>query len=184
MSDTSIGAENILHGALAGIIGGAVASWVMNKYMEAQQQQTAEQSQNRSSQKSQKSQKKSEQSSSQEGGDATVKTAQAISRNLFDHELTASEKKIAGPAVHYGYGSLVGGLYGALAESSPLFTTGFGMVYGIALWALGDEVAVPALRLGPPPTQVPPRKHADYLGAHLIYGIALDVTRRAFRHIV
>jgi uncharacterized membrane protein YagU involved in acid resistance len=52
------------------------------------------------------------------------------------------------------------------------------MVYGMALWLFGDEVAVPALGLGPPPTRIAARNHADYLGGHLVYGIALDITRR------
>jgi len=113
-----------------------------------------------------------------------VKTAAAISRNLFEHELSESEKKVAGPAVHYAYGTLVGGLYGGLAELVPVVGAAFGMPYGIALWLLGDEVAVPALELGPPPTQVPPDKHADFLAAHLVYGITLDVTRRVMRHVL
>ena len=194
MSDESISIENVFHGALAGMIGGAVASWVMNQYMSAQQQQAqpqapeepAEQSKAEGEQRQQarSSQARSQQAESKEDEDATVKTAQAISRNLFGHELSPKENKIAGPAVHYGYGSLVGGLYGAVAEATPLASAGFGMLYGIALWALGDEAAVPALRLGPPPTQVPASKHADYLAAHLVYGIALDLTRRVFRHIV
>ena len=118
------------------------------------------------------------------GEDATVKTAAVISRNLFDHELSDQEKQVAGPAVHYAYGALVGGLYGAVAEVWPTIATGFGMPYGVALWALGDEAAVPALRLGPPPIEVPAEKHADFLAAHVVYGIALDVTRRVARHVV
>lgn len=205
MSSRSVSAEDILRGALVGLIGGAVASWVMNQYTSAQQQQEQEpppsaeqeaqarrwrneqeqaQRQASASRSRQRSQEAGGGESEEQGEDATVKTAQAISRNLFGHELTPSERQVAGPAVHYAYGALVGGLYGALAESWSTLTTGFGMLYGMALWLLGDEAAVPALRLGPPPTRVPPRKHADYLAAHLVYGIALDLTRRALRHIV
>lgn len=177
-------------GAVAGFIGGAVASWVMNEYIAAEQRrgrqlaQRRQQSQQRASQQS--TALKQQQQRKQSGGedDATVKTAQLISRRLFHHELTPNEKKIAGPVVHYGYGSLAGAMYGALTELWPLAGAGFGMLWGTMMWLLGDEIAVPALRLGPPPTHVPVRAHADYLGAHLAYGIALDLARRVARHLI
>ena len=50
--------------------------------------------------------------------DTTVRTASAISEEIFDHKLTRIEKKIAGPAVHYGLGTGVGGLYGAGSRNS------------------------------------------------------------------
>src|SRR5206468_183091 len=83
------------------------------------------------------------------GEDATVKVAETVSRKMFDHPLSNAEKKVAGPAVHYGYGMLVGGVYGALAEVWPNVKIGFGMGYGIAVWLIGSETALPALRLTP-----------------------------------
>jgi hypothetical protein len=193
MSSRNTTFGDVVTGTLAGMAGGAFASWVMNQYMAAQQQQ-------QKSQRQQAQQRREEGASRAQGGrkrakseggdgasggeDATVKTAEAISRNLFEHELSESERKVAGPAVHYAYGTLVGGLYGGLAELVPVVGAGFGMPYGVALWLLGDEVAVPALELGPPPTQVPADKHADYLAAHLVYGMTLDVTRRVMRHVL
>ena len=41
----------------------------------------------------------------------------------FGHELQESEKESAGAAVHYAFGTLSGGLYGALAEVTPQVTT-------------------------------------------------------------
>jgi putative membrane protein len=86
--------------------------------------------------------------------------------------------------VHYGYGTAAGGLYGALAEVWPNAKIGFGMGYGIALWLLGSETALPALRLGPPPTDVPPHKHADNLAAHVCYGLTLDFVRRVAKVLI
>jgi putative membrane protein len=199
MSSRSLGLGDICRGAAAGAIGGFAASWVMNQFMMAAQrraEQTGEPDERHqarqpdssaSSPQQQKEKRQRQQdgsSSSGSGEDATVKTAQVISRNLFDHELSQEEKEVAGPAVHYAYGALIGSLYGAVAEVWPTIATGFGMPYGVAVWALGDEIAVPALRLGPPPTQVPAEKHADFLAAHIVYGIALDVSRRVARHVV
>src|SRR5258708_7775926 len=59
-----------------------------------------------------------------QGEDATVKTAAAVSRKLFEHELTVEEKKIAGPAVHYAYGAMAGAVYGGMAELLPVTAAG------------------------------------------------------------
>ena len=53
------------------------------------------------------------------GDNATVKTAKAISENVFDHKLEKSEKEQAGNAVHYVFGTTVGALYGAASELMP-----------------------------------------------------------------
>jgi len=78
------------------------------------------------------------------GDDATVRTACAISRSLFQHELTTDERKWAGPAVHYTFGTVLGAFYGALAETVPLTRAGAGTAYGASVWATADEIAVPA----------------------------------------
>jgi putative membrane protein len=130
-------------------------------------------------------QKAKEQGAGNAGGeDSTVKIAQTVSRKLFDHDLSDREKQIAGPAVHYAYGMVVGGIYGGLAEVWPNVKTGFGMAYGIAVWAIGDEAAMPALRLSPPPTRIALDKHADTLSAHVCYGLTLDFVRRIAKVII
>jgi hypothetical protein len=56
----------------------------------------------------------------QQGDDATVKAASAISQAVLHRQLTSDEKRVAGPMVHYAFGSVVGGLYGAMAEVVPV----------------------------------------------------------------
>jgi len=41
-----------------------------------------------------------------------------------------------------------------------------------------NEMAVPALQLGPPPTEAKPKDHALGVASHLIFGTALDASRR------
>src|ERR1700678_440275 len=41
-----------------------------------------------------------------------------------------------------------------------------------AVWAIADEIAVPALKLSKPPTDYPVSTHASALAAHLVYGIS------------
>ena len=89
------------------------------------------------------------------GEDATVKTAKVISQNLFHHELAEPEKKWAGSAVHYSFGTLVGAAYGILAEAAPVFRAGYGIAYGTAVWLAADEIGVPAAGLADPPSETP-----------------------------
>ena len=113
-----------------------------------------------------------------QGKDATVKTAQRISSNLLRHALSPDEEKKAGPFVHYAYGTGLGALYGGMAATYKRSQSGFGSAYGAAAWALGDEIAVPVLRLGAKPAETPLNQHFQALAAHLVYGVTLESVRR------
>ena len=162
--------ERVLKGLAAGLVGGLVASWAMNRFQElwfsvANKDQPEETST----------------TSSDEPDDTTVRTASAISEGLFDHKLTAAEKKIAGPAVHYSLGTGVGGLYGAVAEVAPEVTTGAGLPFGAAFWLVVDEGAVPALGLAKGPTAYPLSTHVYALTSHFVYGLTTELVRRSVR---
>lgn len=97
-----------------------------------------------------------------------------------------------GKAVHWGYGMLVGGLYGVMDQqwrstrrgNDGLAFLGEGAGYGTALWLIGDELAVPLLGLAKGPTAVPVRTHAEALGAHLAYGVATATAAEALRRVL
>jgi uncharacterized membrane protein YagU involved in acid resistance len=144
-------------GALAGAVGGFVASWVMNKFQS------------------------SAASTHPDGEDATMKAAGHIAEAAFDTPLTKEERRRAGPVIHYVFGSAMGALYGAMAESAPRTATAIGLPFGTALWLGADEVAVPALGLSNPPTDDPTSTHTSALAAHLVYGLTADLVRRAVR---
>lgn len=110
--------------------------------------------------------------------DATVKTANAISRRLFDRELTGEEKKWAGPLVHYAFGTAAGACYGAVAEVLPRAKLASGIVYGAVLWVTADEIGVPGFGLSPPPPEIELFEHVKGLVSHLIYGVTTELTRK------
>jgi hypothetical protein len=116
--------------------------------------------------------------------DATVRAASAVAQSLFNHTLTPSEKKIAGPAVHYILGTGAGGLYGAAAEIAPKVTAGTGLPFGAVFWLVVDEGAVPLLRLSKGPTAYPLSTHAYALSSHFIYGLTAEIVRRAVRKVI
>lgn len=113
--------------------------------------------------------------------DTTVRTASAISRSLFGRSLSERGKRIGGPFVHYAFGTLVGGLYGAAAERAPSVTAGAGLPFGAAFWLVADETAVPLLRLSAPPNRYPLSLHVYALVSHLVYGWTAEALRRQLR---
>jgi hypothetical protein len=155
---------------IAGAVGGLAASYAMNQFQSLWTAVTEEMS---------KRQGDPQQSSG--GEDATVKTAEAISERVFHRELTDAEKKWAGPAVHYAFGTLMGAVYGVLAETVPAAGSGHGAAFGTAVWLTVDEIGVPALGLAQPPSQTPASSHIKALASHLVYGVTTDLTIRTIR---
>lgn len=167
-------------GIVAGIAGGLVASWVMNKFMEGPGQKLQECIQTATH--TQPPQQKSEDDAPKE--DATMKTADAIVSTLTGRHLSHQEKETGGPIVHYAFGALMGGVYGAMAEQSCIARAGFGTVFGGILFAGADLVAVPALGLSGSATDSPASSLVNPFAAHIVYGITTDVVRRAVRAIL
>jgi len=178
---------NVWKGLVAGLAGGLVASWTMNQFQAAWtriQEGTEKPHGAQSMQPSEGSQGNQSQDANPEDDDATVKTAKVISREVLGHELQESEKKSAGAAVHYAFGTVSGGLYGALAELTPQVTIGAGVPFGAAFWLLADEISVPLLGLSKGPTEYPVSTHAYALASHLVYGATAELSRRAIRNVL
>src|SRR5687767_14620663 len=166
------GDANVWKGLVAGLAAGLVASWTMNQFQAAwtriaagfekphgaQSMQPSEGPNPNEMPNAGSAQMANEQPEEQD--DATVKTAKAISEGIFGHKLTKEEKRPAGAAVHYAFGTATGGLYGAMAEVAPQVTVGAGIPFGAVFWAVADEAAVPLLGLAKGPTQYPLSTHA------------------------
>jgi hypothetical protein len=177
---------NVLKGLVAGLAAGLVASWTMNQFQAAwtriaegmEKPHGAQSMQPSDGSNGEQAQDTAEQD------DATVETAKAISKGVFGHELQENEKKPAGAVVHYAFGTLSGGLYGALAEISPQVTTAAGVPFGAAFWLVADEVTVPLLGLSKGPTEYPVSTHAYALASHVVFGVTTELSRRALRQVL
>jgi hypothetical protein len=169
-------------GAVAGLIAGVVASWMMDQFqylwlsmpagkrsatpgVESNKPGTASEDANRANDEAE--------------DDATKKAASAISERVFGHKLTPEEKAIAGPVVHYAVGAAAGLAYGVASEFLPQVTAGYGLPYGAVFWLTVDEGAVPLLGLSKGPTAYPVSTHAYAAASHLVFGFAAELTRRA-----
>ena len=176
---------SIWKGVVAGLAGGLIASWTMNQFQAAWTRLAENSEKPHGAQSMQPSEgSKGDGQDTKEQDDATVEAAKAISENVFGHELQQSEKRSAGAAVHYAFGTASGGLYGALAEVAPQVTTAAGLPFGAAFWLVADEVSVPLLGLAKGPTEYPLSTHAYSLASHLVYGATAELSRRAVRHIL
>jgi putative membrane protein len=177
---------NIWKGIVAGLAGGLVASWTMNQFQAAWTRlaENSEKPHGAQSMQPADGSKGDGQDAKEQDDDATVKAAKAISEGVFGHELQESEKKPAGAAVHYAFGTVTGGLYGGLAEVVPQVTTATGVPFGAAFWLLADEISVPLLGLSKGPAEYPVSTHAYALASHLVYGATAELSRRAVRQIL
>ena len=82
-------------GMLAGLAGGLAASWTMNRFQAGLSKLAVHQNGGASD------------SRQVQGDDATVKAASAVSETLTHHKLAPDEKRMAGPVVHYVFGSTI-----------------------------------------------------------------------------
>jgi len=180
--------HDLVKGTVAGLIGGLVGSWTMNQFQAAwtRAAEGFEKPHGAQSMQPSAGSQAAESSAqpSEDQDDATVEAAKAVSEGVFGHKLKDSEKKPAGAIVHYAFGSATGGLYGAAAELAPEVTTGLGLPFGVAFWAVADEGVVPLLGLSKGPTEYPVSTHAYALASHLVYGLTTEMTRRAVRNIL
>jgi uncharacterized membrane protein YagU involved in acid resistance len=114
---------------------------------------------------------------SEESEDATMKAADRIARVVRFRPLTQHEKSIAGPVLHYAFGTAMGALYGLTTEYFPEARAGFGTIFGTLLFALADETAVPLAGFSGKPADYPVSSHLRALASHVVYGASAEAVR-------
>lgn len=120
----------------------------------------------------------------EEGEPATEALARLGYRKLTGREPPREQKRRLGDRVHQGHGLLMAGLYGAVRQRYPGGSdTLAGAAYGVALWLLGDELAVPLLGLSDKPTAFPASVHVKALLGHIAYGATLGATAGGLRRL-
>lgn len=159
-------------GIVAGMVGGLIGTIVMNEFQKAW---------SKTSQALKSDDQQQQQQGSQESENATMKAAGKVA-HIAGRELSHEQKKKAGPIVHYSFGTLQGAVYGAVTELTRT-PGGFlpSLLFGAALFALADEVAVPALGLSGNPKEIPVSMHVYGAAAHCVYGMATEMARRGLR---
>ncbi len=182
---------DVWKGIIAGVVSGIVASVVMNQFQSLWQKLAEGEERSHGAQSMQKGLPQrgagrilQKQGKDDADDDATERLSNFISKEVFDHNLTESEKETAGTAFHYAYGLTSGAAYGAAAEFLPQITAGAGLPFGAFIWIAADEGIVPLLGLSKAPTEYPLSTHAYGLASHLVYGLTAEMTRRATRSVL
>lgn len=182
------GNGDILKGLAAGVIGGLVASAVMNQFQalwgrmaEGSERSHGAQSRQQGSPDVGVGRELKVVGKDDEDDDAAERLANAISVGVSGHALTEREKEVAGTAFHYAMGITSGALYGAAAEIIPPVKVGAGVPFGAAVWLIADEGIVPAVGLSKSSEEYSPSIHAYALASHLVFGLTTELVRRAVR---
>lgn len=157
----------------AGVLGGLAASWVMTRFHVALYGGGVTGVEEPQSHRP------------VDGGrhDPATKAADVAVTAMTSAPLSEREKRIAGPVVHYLFGASMGAIYGALAHAWPEATRGAGVPYGLGVWLLADEVALPALGLAHGPRAYAFTTHAEMLAAHVVFGVTTHVATRQVLHL-
>ena len=165
-------------GAAAGALGGLVGSWMMVRFNHVVGGRRANQ-RGHAEHREQASPNAHDGTISNEPG--SIKMAALAGEAVAGHPIGEREQESLAPLFHYGFGMVVGALYGALAEREPQATMMAGLPFGATVWVVADESGLPLAGLSAPPTEYPPARHASALATHLVYGVAVEAVRRALR---
>ncbi len=171
--DANCGGFSWSRGLVSGAIGGLVGTILMTQFQNAW---------SKAAQELKPQRRYDLPESDGEKEDATMKAAGKLAARA-GRELSHDQKKKLGPVVHYGFGTLQGAIYGTVLEAIGERGGGLGagLAFGVALFALADEIAVPYFELGAKPSEAPLKSHLYALGAHLVYGLGAEVTRKGLR---
>ena len=179
---------SILRGIAAGIAAGIVATLVMDQFQKlttAAQKATEKRrklAEHESPWQIAREQALEEQRQAEQE-DSTEIVARKIAEATGTH-LPKEDKKKAGRAVHYTFGTLMGVVYAVTAELVPEATTGAGAAFGTLLFLAADEVAVPAFQLSPSTAGTPTFDHLQHWASHVVYGGSLELVRNLITRLM
>lgn len=167
----------IVEGAIAGLVAGIVATWIMDRFqynwwdvaawIERWSRSAPPVAQPATPEPVTASQP------AEFSGPSTARVANWFFRRWKGRDLNAAEKGPAGELVHYTFGIANGVLYGALVGALGLAGVGWGIGFGVALFVLVDELGLWALGLAKGPWNYALSIHVYALAAHVAYGLSL-----------
>ncbi len=98
-----------------------------------------------------------------------------------DVDVSTAEKKAAAEALHWTFGTLTGGVYGAVVEYQPQATSWQGGAFGLTLNRLAHEGVLPRAGLVEPVPEQPAQERVSEWVTHVMYGVTTELVRRAVR---
>ncbi len=96
-------------------------------------------------------------------------------------EPSETTKKVGSQGIHWGFGTMLGGVYGVAAELTPKVTSWRGSVFGLTVNRLAHKGLLPGLDLVEPVPEQPAQERVSEWVSHVVYGVTTDLVRRAVR---
>lgn len=110
-----------------------------------------------------------------------VSPSVALVERTTGHTLTDEQRRVAESAVHWGFGAVAGGVYGAMAEEEPTLGAWRGAAFGLALNRLTHEAVLPKLGVVPAKQEQAAQERVSEWITHALYGFVTDAVRRRVR---
>jgi putative membrane protein len=107
--------------------------------------------------------------------------ADRVARRLGYGPLDRATKLRIQNSIHYSFGALFGSAYGALADAFPAATAGMGTAAGAGLYLGSHGSTLPLLQIQAPPWRLPRAAFVWEFTSHLVFGVALELSRRGIR---
>lgn len=162
---------NLLRGIVAGLAGGLVGSWAMSECQKLWRLNPRDNQAHAERSKRRQPKRNVEQA-------AVSRLAVTLAAEFFHDDTTSQQEKAAGLTIHYILGAAMGTVYGAVGENTSQITAGTGLLWGTAIWLVGDETVVPLIGLSKPLGDYPFSEQLQTLASHLVYGLTNELTRR------
>ena len=162
---------NVLREVLKGAIAGAASVWMMDKvtgYMYRNEDPKAYK----------------QEKQAQKGGKYVAFVAADKIANAVGASMTDKQEYIAGKTIHYFLGMMPGALYGLYRHRVKGLDKGYGLLYGLGLFILMDELVAPLAGLSSGPMAYPWQAHARGLAGHLTVGATTDAAVRVLDKVV
>jgi hypothetical protein len=175
--------QNLAAGLIVGAVSGLAASWLMLRFIQGpgfRLQEALKSSDEHYADTVEAAHR--QQHAQPEPETVTMQAADVFASHApGGRHLSRDEKEQAATVVHYTFGAAMGVAYGIAAEYTPLPTFGLGALFGAVLWSATDLWSVPAVGFAKWPKDEPAAAHLSHLLAHLVYGSAMETTRRLLR---
>jgi hypothetical protein len=121
----------------------------------------------------------------EEGESSTAAMGRIIYHWITGKEPQCEEtRSLLSNLTDWGFGMLMGGVYGALRGEEKAFDFKGELLYAFGLWLFADEIGVPLMGLAKGPKGYPISLHLEDLGAHLVYGLVTFTTTKLLERIV
>ena len=113
------------------------------------------------------------------GGEPPAHVLASRLEQALSLDLSNKQHEVAGLAVHFGIGIAPAAIYALTRDKLPGRGPARGLLYGLAMFLAQDEGLNTVTGLGARPTRYPWQAHARGLVAHLVYGVAVEMTLNA-----